>query len=90
MISFSGNLSRLTNLSAQRNNIVQLPASMSKLRLESLDLFGNPIKEIHSNIMLSSNLGVPTLQEVAARFIKRQRYVRALSNFPLSPQTNRS
>ncbi|KAK7103363.1 leucine-rich repeat protein 1-like [Littorina saxatilis] len=67
-----GTLSRLYILSAQRNQITQLPACMTRLRLESLDLFGNPIQQIEDSIVLSSNLGVPSLREQTARFIRKE------------------
>jgi hypothetical protein len=67
-----GNLSQLLVLSAQRNDISQLPASMTKMRLDCLDLFGNPLQQITASQILASNLqgAVPSLQEITAKFIK--------------------
>ncbi|KAL8592606.1 hypothetical protein ACOMHN_026536 [Nucella lapillus] len=68
-----GSLSRLFSLSAQRNQITQLPGGITRLRLESLDLFGNPIQEVKDSELLSSNVGVSSLLEVTARFIRGHR-----------------
>nr|KAG5700867.1 hypothetical protein BaRGS_012274 [Batillaria attramentaria] len=68
-----GALSKLCTLSATNNAITRLPACITRLPLESLDLFGNPLELPAQNIMLSSNLGVPSLVETAARAIRTLR-----------------
>ncbi|XP_076442973.1 leucine-rich repeat protein 1-like [Babylonia areolata] len=67
-----GSMSRLFIISAQRNEITQLPGSITKLRLESLDLFGNPIQQLKQSMLVCSNVGVPSLREVTSRFIRTQ------------------
>ena len=80
-----GALSRLFILSAQRNLITQLPGCMTRLRLDTLDLFGNPIQQLKDSIMLSSNLGVPSLREQSARLIRNEGSVSCFYS-PFSPQ----
>lgn len=60
--------------SASSNQLVVLPHSFSHLRLESLDLFGNPFQAI-GLVRRCNNLSLPTLNELAAREVKKHRYV---------------
>ena len=69
-----GKLSNLRFFFASSNKLVVLPHSFSSLKLESLDLFGNPFKA-SGLIKRSNNLSLPTLVEIAGRMVKKYRYV---------------
>lgn len=69
-----GKMTSLKFLSASNNKLVVLPPSFTKLALESLDLFDNPFTA-SGLVKRCSNLSLPSLQELAGRYIKRNRYV---------------
>ena len=60
-------------LSISSNKLALLPFSFSKLRLEALDLYGNPFKA-SGLVRRCSNLSMPGLMELCGRVIKRERY----------------
>lgn len=64
-------------LSISSNKLVLLPLSFSRLRLESLDLYGNPFKA-GGLVRRCKNLNMPGLMELAARVIKKQKCVNAV------------
>ncbi|XP_077477600.1 leucine-rich repeat protein 1 [Stigmatopora argus] len=68
-----GRLNKLRFLSAAHNQLTVLPGDFRKLRLENLDLFGNPF--VQSNPLdLSSQLTFPvSLQELASRAVANLR-----------------
>ena len=67
-----GKMMSLKFFSASNNKLVVLPPSFTKLTLESLDLFGNPFTA-SGLVRRCANLSLPSLQELAGRYIKRNR-----------------
>ena len=67
-----GTLSNLKILTAANNKIKKLPGTFQMLRLDTLDLFGNPFDAISESLPVKTQ-GFPTLQELAARFIIKNR-----------------
>ena len=67
-----GKMASLKYLSASNNKLVVLPPSFPKLRLDSLDLFSNPFSA-SGLIRTCKTLSLPTLKEIAGRFIKKHR-----------------
>ncbi|XP_045177512.1 leucine-rich repeat protein 1-like isoform X2 [Mercenaria mercenaria] len=68
-----GRLHRLQFISACNNKLRTLPASFMKLRLDSVDLFGNSFDVIENYQISAGSVDVPTLVECAARSIKKSR-----------------
>jgi LRR-repeat protein 1 len=68
-----GRLNRLQFISACNNKLRVLPANFMKLRLESVDLFGNSFDAIENYQISAGSVDVPTLMECAARSIKKER-----------------
>ena len=67
-------------LSISSNKLVLLPFSFSRLRLESLDLYGNPFKA-SGLVRRCKNLNMPGLMELSARVIKKQKCVNKILHF---------
>ena len=72
-----GKLTSLRFLFASSNKLAVLPHSFSYLKLESLDLFGNPFKA-SGLVKRCSNLSLPTLVEISGRVVKKFRYIHYL------------
>lgn len=68
-----GRLQRLQFVSACNNKLRVLPANFMKLRLDSLDLFGNSFDVVENYQISAGSIDVPTLVECAARSIKKAR-----------------
>ena len=68
-----GKMAALKFLSASNNKLVVLPPTFTKLNLESLDLFDNPFSA-SGLVRRCTNLSLPSLQELAGRYIKKNRY----------------
>lgn len=68
-------MQKLRVLTAANNAINQLPAGIARLRLESLDLFGNPLQLPDKETVTINNLGVPSLVDLSACVIRTQRWV---------------
>lgn len=67
-----GKMASLKYLSASNNQLVVLPPSFPSLSLGSLDLFSNPFSA--SGLVRScKTLSLPSLQEIAGRYIKKNR-----------------
>ena len=67
-----GKLQQLKFFSASSNKLAVLPYSFSRLTLDSLDLFGNPLSA-SGLLKKCSNLGLPRLQELAGRVIRKHK-----------------
>ena len=67
-----GKLTSLKFFSASNNKLVVLPPSFPRLTLDSLDLFGNPFSA-SGLVRTCKNLSLPSLQEIAGRFIKKNK-----------------
>lgn len=68
-----GRLSKLRFLSAAHNQLAMLPSDFRRLRLENLDLFGNPFVQPNS-LDHTMNLTFPLpLQEMASRAVANLR-----------------
>ena len=67
-----GKLTSLKFFSASNNKLVVLPPSFPKLVLDSVDLFGNPFSA-SGLVRTCKSLGLPSLKELAGRFIKKNR-----------------
>ena len=66
-----GRLCKLNNFSVSKNKVKYLPASFMRLRLENIDLFGNPF-DMETDIQVSStSVDVPSLMECSARSIRK-------------------
>ncbi|XP_006825268.1 leucine-rich repeat protein 1-like [Saccoglossus kowalevskii] len=65
-----GRLQQLRFFSAGHNQIKTLPAGFIRLRLDSLDLFGNPFLDDGPSTA-TSRLKFPTLLEIAARMVRK-------------------
>ncbi|CAM9829640.1 unnamed protein product [Lampetra fluviatilis] len=62
---------RLRSLSAARNAIARLPGGFARLRLDVLDLHGNPLEQPRPHDLVAVRLLLPpTLAELAARVAK--------------------
>lgn len=68
-----GNMERLRNFTASQNNLTALPASLFKLKLLTLDLFGNPFTNDFIITSQSFQEGVPSLYFIAASVIVSKR-----------------
>ena len=68
-----GKMTSLKFFSASNNKLVVLPPSFTKLTLESLDLFDNPFTA-SGLVRRCTSLSLPSLQELAGRYIKKNRY----------------
>ena len=68
-----GKMTALKFFSASNNKLIVLPPSFTKLTLESLDLFDNPFTA-SGLVRRCTNLSLPSLQELAGRYIKKNRY----------------
>lgn len=69
-----GKLANLKYFSASSNQITILPHTFRRLQLESIDMFGNPFSG-PGLLRRCDSLSLPCLQELAARVIRRDRYV---------------
>ena len=69
-----GKLTSLKFFSASNNKLVVLPPTFPKLSFDSLDLFGNPFTA-SGLVRRCSDLSLPSLQELAGRTIKKNRFV---------------
>ena len=67
-----GNLTKLRFLSASGNHLTVLPYSISKLKLESIDVSANPFLDQNSWSIVNK-LALPSLKELAGMAIKRCR-----------------
>ncbi len=67
-----GKMLSLKYFSASNNKLVVLPPSFPKLSLDSLDLFSNPFSA-SGLIRTCKTLSLPSLKEIAGRFIKKHR-----------------
>lgn len=72
-----GKMASLKYLSASNNQLVVLPPSFPNLSLESLDLFSNPFSA-SGLLRTCKTLSLPSLQEIAGRYIKKNRLVSIL------------
>ena len=69
-----GKMLSLKYFSASNNKLVVLPPSFPKLKLDSLDLFGNPFSA-SGLVRTCKNLSLPSLKELSGRIIKINRSV---------------
>ena len=69
-----GRLANLRFLSVSSNKLAVVPHSFVRLSLESLDLFGNPF-QASGLVRRCAHLSLPPLQELAARAIRKHKYV---------------
>lgn len=69
-----GKMTSLKYFSASNNKLVVLPPTFPKLSFDSLDFFGNPFTA-SGLVRRCSDLSLPTLQELAGRAIKKNRFV---------------
>lgn len=69
-----GKMTSLKYFSASNNQLVVLPPSFLGLSLESVDLFANPFSAI-GLVRTCKTLSLPSLQEIAGRYIKKNRSV---------------
>ena len=67
-----GKLDQLKFLSASNNKLSVLPATFSRLSLESLDLFGNPFRQV-GLVRRCSDLSLPSLLELSGRVVKKHK-----------------
>ena len=67
-----GNLTKLRFLSASGNHLTVLPYSISKLKLESIDVSANPFLDENSWSIVNK-LALPSLKELAGMAVKRCR-----------------
>ncbi|PVD26660.1 hypothetical protein C0Q70_14338 [Pomacea canaliculata] len=77
-----GSMQKLRVLTAANNAISQLPAGIARLRLESLDLFGNPLQLPDKETVTINNLGVPSLVDLSACVIRTQRLPYGADDLP--------
>ena len=79
----TGSLSHLRFLSASHNQLKVLPYSLSKLKLDSIDVSANPFlaQDKWYNI---SKLAVPSLKECAGIAVKKRKWVLLTSDFEIS------
>ena len=78
-----GRLHRLVQLSAANNLLDVLPGDIKELRLQTVDLFGNPLSAgvpTESTRLGFAREQLPSLFELAARCIRNNRLVELLSN----------
>ena len=66
-----GRLCKLNFMSVSNNKVKYLPASFMRLRLENIDLFGNPFDTTADCQVSGTNVDVPSLMECSARSIKK-------------------
>lgn len=78
-----GNLSNLRFLSASHNHLTVLPYSLSKLKLESIDVSENPFLDQNSWNVINT-LAFPSLKEYAGIAVKRNRCSYSADLLPLS------
>lgn len=69
-----GKMAAMKFFSASNNKLVVLPPSFPSLSLESLDLFANPFSA-SGLVRTCKTLSLPTLQEIAGRYIKKNKSV---------------
>ncbi|XP_052270074.1 leucine-rich repeat protein 1-like isoform X2 [Dreissena polymorpha] len=67
-----GRLANLKAVSMSNNKLTVLPAGFMRLRLDSVDLFGNNFVRTE-NVTSRDHVDVPSLVECAARHIRKQR-----------------
>ena len=67
-----GKMIALKYFSASNNKLVVLPPSFPNLSLDSLDLFSNPFSA-SGLVRTCKTLSLPSLQEQAARYVKKNR-----------------
>ena len=67
-----GNISRLRFLSVSHNQLTVLPYSLSKLKLDSIDVSENPFLD-QSNWSVICKVAVPSLKECAGIAVKKSR-----------------
>ena len=73
-----GKMASLKFFSASNNRLVVLPPSFRSLSLESVDLFSNPFSAV-GLIRTCKTLSLPSLQEIAGRCIKKNKWVALFS-----------
>jgi len=78
-----GEISSLRFLSASHNQLTVLPYSLSKLRLESIDMSENPFLD-QSNWNIVSKLVVPSLKECAGIAVRKNRCSYSAAYIPQS------
>ena len=64
-------LSGLRQFSAVNNQLPCLPSNSQRLKLDSLDLSGNPFVDEKSVRTIRNSLGVQTMKEICARAVKK-------------------
>lgn len=71
-----GRLHKLQFISACNNRIRVLPANFMKLRVDSVDLFGNSFDILENYQISAGSVDVPSLVEATARSIRKYRSVK--------------
>ncbi|XP_014676737.1 PREDICTED: leucine-rich repeat protein 1-like [Priapulus caudatus] len=79
-------LSRLRYLSAACNQLTSVPCGLLRLRLESVDLYGNPFVPATPTVVAAAKVTgeAPTLLECAARTVKKYRMSYTEEDIPAS------
>ncbi|XP_042216310.1 leucine-rich repeat protein 1-like isoform X1 [Homarus americanus] len=62
-----GKLTRMKYLTASNNNLVELPGSLMHLRMDTVDVFGNPLSS-PLGLVTNNITGVPRLKEITSAY----------------------
>ncbi|XP_071513066.1 leucine-rich repeat protein 1 isoform X2 [Panulirus ornatus] len=76
-----GKLTRLKYLMASNNKLVELPASIRHLKVDTLDVFGNPFSS-RLGLVRNNIVGVPCLKEIASAYCVKRRLQPTAADIP--------